>query len=98
MRMTPPLLIAGATGYGLWPENSLEGARRCLAGPFDGFEIDVQLTADGVVIAHHDYRLNPDQTRLDGAWLQAPSEPIKSMTLADVRRFDVGRSRPGSAI
>ena len=62
--MTSPLLIAGATGYGAWPENTLEGVRRCLAAPFDGFEIDVQLTADDVVIAHHDYRLNPDQSRL----------------------------------
>lgn len=93
-----PLLIAGATGYGVWPENTLEGARRCLVGPFDGFEIDVQLTADGTVIAHHDYRLSPDQTRLAGAWLEAPSAPLKTMTLAEVRRYDVGRSRPGSAV
>ena len=98
MPQTPPLLIAGATGYGAWPENTLEGARRCLAGPFDGFEIDVQLTADDVVIAHHDYRLNPDQTRLlGGAWLTAPSAPLKTMTLDEVRRYDLGRSRPGSA-
>ena len=98
MSETAPLLIAGATGYGRWPENTLEGARRCLAGPFDGFEIDVQLTADGQVVAHHDYRFNPDQTRLDGAWLEAPSAPLKAMTLAEVRRFDVGRSRPGSRL
>ena len=98
MPQTPPLLIAGATGYGAWPENTLEGARRCLAAPFDGFEIDVQLTADDVVIAHHDYRLNPDQTRLDGEWLGAPSAPLKAMTLDEVRRYDVGRSRPGSAV
>jgi glycerophosphoryl diester phosphodiesterase len=98
MSQTPPLLVAGATGYGAWPENTLEGARRCLAGPFDGFEIDVQLTADDVVVAHHDYRLNPDQTRLGADWLDAPSAPLKTMTLADVRRYDVGRSQPGSAV
>jgi glycerophosphoryl diester phosphodiesterase len=98
MSETPPLLIAGATGYGAWPENTLEGARRCLAAPFDGFEIDVQLTADDVVIAHHDYRLKPDQTRLGGEWLEAPSAPLKAMTLAEVRRYDVGRSRPGSPV
>jgi glycerophosphoryl diester phosphodiesterase len=98
MSAKPPLLIAGATGYGAWPENTLEGARSCLAGPFDGFEIDVQLTADGYVIAHHDYRLSPEQTRLDGAWIERPSAPLKAMTLAEVRRYDVGRSRPGSAV
>jgi glycerophosphoryl diester phosphodiesterase len=98
MSASPPLLIAGATGYGAWPENTLEGAKRCLAGSFDGFEIDVQLTVDGRVIAHHDYRLSPDQTRLAGAWIERPSQPLKAMTLAEVRRYDVGRSRPGSAI
>ena len=56
-----PLLIAGATGYGAWPANSLEGALACLKAPIDGIEIDVQITADGHVVAHHDYRLSPDQ-------------------------------------
>ena len=96
--MTPsrPLLIAGATGYGAWPANTLEGALRCLEAPVDGIEIDVQLTTDGHVVAHHDYRLAPDQTRLEGAWLAAPGAPIKAMTLQDLQRYDVGRARPGS--
>ena len=91
-----PLLIAGATGYGAWPANSLEGALACLKAPIDGIEIDVQITADGHVVAHHDYRLNPDQTRLAGAWPESPGPPIKAMSLSDLRRYDVGRSRPGS--
>jgi glycerophosphoryl diester phosphodiesterase len=92
-----PLLIAGATGYGAWPANSLEGASRCLDAPVDGIEIDVQITSDGWVIAHHDYRLAPDQTRLAGAWLTEPGPPLKMLTLETVRRYDVGRSRPGSS-
>ncbi len=96
MTQPRPLLIAGATGYGAWPANTLEGALQCLEAPVDGIEIDVQITADGHVVAHHDYRLAPDQTRLDGAWLDAPSAPIKAMTLQDLRRYDVGRARPGS--
>ncbi len=91
-----PLLIAGATGYGAWPANSLEGALECLKAPVDGIEIDVQITADGHVVAHHDYRLAPDATRLDGAWLETPGPPIKAMTLGELRRYDVGRTRPGS--
>jgi glycerophosphoryl diester phosphodiesterase len=91
-----PLLIAGATGYGAWPANSLEGARACLAAPVDGIEIDVQLTADGHVVAHHDYRLSPHAVRLDGAWLAAPSPPLKAMTLEDLRRHDIGRLHPDS--
>jgi glycerophosphoryl diester phosphodiesterase len=91
-----PLLIAGATGYGAWPANSLEGAVRCLETPVDGIEIDVQITSDGWVIAHHDYRLAPDQTRLAGKWLTEPGPPLKMLTLETVRRYDLGRSRPGS--
>jgi len=94
--LAKPLLIAGATGYGAWPANTLAGARRCLDAPFDGFEIDVQLTADGRVVAHHDYRFSPDQTRLGGDWLETASAPIKTLTLKEARRFDVGRSRPDS--
>jgi glycerophosphoryl diester phosphodiesterase len=91
-----PLLIAGATGYGRWPANSLEGALRCLAVPNDGIEIDVQITADGHVVAHHDYRLSRDQARLDGEWLAEAGPPVKTLTLAELQRYDVGRLRPGS--
>jgi glycerophosphoryl diester phosphodiesterase len=91
-----PLLIAGATGYGAWPANSLEGARHCLTAATDGIEIDVQITADGHVVAHHDYRLNPDQTRLGGTWIEAAGAPLKTLSLEDLRRYDIGRLRPGS--
>lgn len=97
MNAGAPLVIAGATGYGVWPANSLEGALQCLAAPVDGIEIDVQMTLDGHVVAHHDYRLRPDQTRLEGQWIEAPSAPLKQLKLDTLRRYDVGRSRPGSA-
>jgi len=90
------LIIAGATGYGVWPANSLEGARGCLAAPIDGLEIDVQMTADGRVVAHHDYRLNPDATRRDGRWLAGPGRPLKTLTFAELAAYDVGAARPGS--
>jgi glycerophosphoryl diester phosphodiesterase len=91
------LIVAGATGYGIWPANSLEGARRCIAAPIDGIEIDVQMTADGQVVAHHDYWLSPDATRLDGEWLSERSAPLKTMPLVALRRYDIGRPHPGSA-
>ncbi len=91
------LIVAGATGYGVWPDNSLEGARECLAAPVDGIEIDVQLTADGVVVAHHDYRLARGSTRLNGEWLAERSVPIKAMTFNELQRYDVGSWRPGSS-
>ena len=90
------LIVAGATGYGVWPANTLEGARACLEAPVDGIEIDVLLTADGHVVAHHDYWLAKDETRLDGEWLAERGPALKSLTLDELRRYDIGRSRPGS--
>jgi glycerophosphoryl diester phosphodiesterase len=94
--MSKTLIIAGATGYGAWPSNTAEGAVCCLDTPVDGIEIDVQMTADGHVVAHHDYRLKRSQTRLNGAWLTETGPALKTLTLAEVQRYDVGRSRPGS--
>jgi glycerophosphoryl diester phosphodiesterase len=91
-------IIAGACGYGAWPENTVESARRCLAAGVDGIEVDVHLSADGEVVACHDYRLDPDQARgPEGMWIDAPGALVRSLTLAELRRYDVGRSRPGSA-
>ena len=94
--MTKTLIIAGATGYGAWPANTLEGAACCVAAPIDGIEIDVQLTADGHVVAHHDYRLKRSQTRLNGTWLTETGPALKTLSLAQLQRYDIGRSRPGS--
>ena len=91
------LIVAGATGYGVWPANTLEGAAACLETALDGIEIDVQLTADGHVVAHHDYWLSRHATRLGGEWLEARGPAIKTMTLAELRRYDVGTLRPGSS-
>jgi glycerophosphoryl diester phosphodiesterase len=61
-------------------------------------ELDVLLTRDGVVVVGHDPRLNPDVVRgPDGAWLTPPTPSVASLTFAELRRFDVGRLRPGSA-
>ena len=97
MTDTKPLLIAGATGYGRWPANSLEGALRCLALPNDGIEIDVQITSDGHVVAHHDYRLSRDHARFDGEWLPEAGAPLKTLTLEALQSYDIGRLRPDSA-
>ncbi len=94
--MTRTLIVAGATGYGVWPANTLEGCLECLSAPVDGVEIDVQMTADGHVVAHHDYWLNRTASRLDGAWIEDRGPPMKTLTLDEVRRYDVGTLRPGS--
>ena len=85
----------GARGHA--PENTLPGFERALAMGVDTLELDVGVTRDGVVVIHHDRRLNPDVARgPDGKWLSAPAPAIHSLSYAELQRYDVGRIRPGS--
>lgn len=82
----------------LFPENTIEGFAATLAIGVNTIELDIALTADGVAVVIHDPLLNPAITRgPDGAWLRTPGPPVHTLTLAELRRFDVGRLRPGSA-
>ena len=82
---------------GLFPENTLIGFIGALAIGVDTLELDVTVTADGVVVVSHDPLLNPDHTRTArGAWLAQPGPPIGSMLWKDLATYDVGRLRPGS--
>jgi glycerophosphoryl diester phosphodiesterase len=106
--MAVPLNIAHRGGAGLMPENTLAAfadaiARGC--APEDGpprplmefgAELDVQLSADGIAVVHHDFRLMADVARKDGVWLDRAGPRIKDLPLADLQDFDIGRPRPGS--
>jgi glycerophosphoryl diester phosphodiesterase len=82
---------------GLAPENTLPGFELALGIGVDTLELDVGVTRDGVVVIHHDRRLNPDVARgSDGKWVAAPPPTIFSMTFEELQRYDVGRIRPGS--
>jgi glycerophosphoryl diester phosphodiesterase len=97
--MTRPFDLQGHRGArGLFPENTVEGFRAARALGLTAFELDVGMTADGVVVVSHDLALNPDITRnADGAWLTGPGPLIRSLTLAELGRYDVGRIRPWTA-
>ena len=83
---------------GLFSENTLAGFAAALAIGVDSFELDVAVTADGVPVVSHDAALNPDLARgPDGAWVTAPGPLIRSLRLAELGGYDVGRIRPGSA-
>ncbi|HEU4353229.1 MAG TPA: glycerophosphodiester phosphodiesterase [Burkholderiales bacterium] len=85
----------GARGHA--PENTLPGFERALVIGVDTLELDVGVTRDGVVVIHHDRRLNSDLARdADGRWIAAPGPTIHSLTYAELQRYDVGRIRPGS--
>jgi glycerophosphoryl diester phosphodiesterase len=82
---------------GVAPENTLAGFAVALGAGVDTLELDVGVTRDGVVVIHHDRRLNPDLARgPDGRWIDAPGPLLRSLTYQALRRYDVGRIRPGS--
>jgi glycerophosphoryl diester phosphodiesterase len=82
---------------GLAPENTLQAFAAALALGVTTLELDTGVTKDGVVVIHHDRRLNPDIARgPDGRWLEAPTPLIRELTFEELRRYDVGRLKPGS--
>jgi glycerophosphoryl diester phosphodiesterase len=84
-------------GRALRPENTLASFANALSMGVDTLELDMGVTRDGVVVVSHERGLNPDLSRApDGQYIPAEIPFIK-LTLAQVKQYDVGRIRPGSA-
>lgn len=84
---------------GMEPENSLPAFEAALGAGVSTLEMDVGMTADGVLVVHHGRRLDPDRTRdPDGAWLEEPTPALRQLNAADLANYDIGWSRPGSRI
>jgi glycerophosphoryl diester phosphodiesterase len=82
---------------GLAPENTLEGFAAALAIGVSTLELDLGMTRDGVLVVHHDFWLNPDTTRNpDGDFLSLRGPALRALTLAELKRYDVGRLKPGT--
>ncbi len=82
-------------GRGLWPENTLVSFGNALRLGTTTLEMDVAITADGVVVITHDPALNPAITRdASGQFLKERGPLIKTLTLAQVQSYDVGRLNP----
>lgn len=81
---------------GLAPENTIAAFERALSVGVTTLELDVGITADGVPVIVHDIALNPAIVRDgSGGWLD--KRPlIRSLTLAQLQRYDVGRADPAS--
>jgi len=91
-------LQAHRGGRGLAPENTLAAFSNAIDLGVNTLELDVGLTADGVVVISHDTALNADHTRdANGAWLAPKTGPtVRSLTLAQLQSYDVGRLNPAS--
>jgi glycerophosphoryl diester phosphodiesterase len=82
---------------GLAPENTLDAFSRALEIGVTTLELDLGVTKDGIVVVSHDRRLNPDHTRdADGKFLDREGPAIRSLTFAELQRYDVGRLKPGT--
>jgi glycerophosphoryl diester phosphodiesterase len=81
---------------GLAPENTLAGFRAALDLGVTTLETDLAVTKDEIVVISHDPLLNPDLTRLDGQWIATAGPVIRTLTLADLKRYDIGRLNPAS--
>jgi glycerophosphoryl diester phosphodiesterase len=82
---------------GLAPENTLDGFAAALRVGVHTLELDLVMSADGVLMVSHDLQLNPLITRdAAGRWLVAPTPALNTLTREQLRSYDVGRIQPGS--
>ena len=95
----PTCVIHGHRGArGLAPENTLAGFACASAVGVHGLELDVLISADEKIVVHHDARLNTDLCRdATGNWIEGSTPAIYALTEAQLRTYDVGTIRPGSA-
>lgn len=88
-------LQAHRGGRGLLPENTLAAFENAIRMGVTTIELDIAITADGVPVISHDHHLKPELTRdANGQWLKARGPLIKSLTLAEIQSYDVGRINP----
>jgi glycerophosphoryl diester phosphodiesterase len=89
MEMPPPPWIVGHRGAGgEAPENTLESFRLAVEQGVDMVELDLQLTADGTLVAYHDRDLQ---------LLNQEAVPIESLSL-ELKRYGADRERLVAAL
>src|SRR5450631_3078754 len=85
-------------GRALFPENTLPSFANALSMGVDTLELDIGVTQDGAIVVSHERGLNADLARSpDGVYVAAPGIPFVQLRLEDVKKYDVGQIRPGSA-
>ena len=98
-RPTPGDIIqvyAHRAGRGLLPEQTLPAYAMALRIGCDYVDMDINMTADNVLVVTHDLGLNPNLTRdMRGAWV-TNAIPIRQLTLRDLQEYQVGRLKPGT--
>lgn len=77
------------------PENTLYSYAYAMEMGATSIECDMQLTKDGQIVMSHNPILNPDVTRdKSGNYVEKGKYDIRTMTVAQLRNFDVGVMNP----
>ena len=85
-------------GRALFPENTLQSFAGALTMGVDTLELDIGVTSDQAIVVSHERGLNPDLARgANGVYVAPPGTPFVRLPLSEVRTYDVGQLRPGSA-
>jgi glycerophosphoryl diester phosphodiesterase len=85
-------------GRALFPENTLQSFANALSMGVNTLELDIGVTQDGAIVVSHERGLNPDLARAaDGVYVAPPGIPFVQLSLEQVKKYDVGQIRPGSA-
>jgi glycerophosphoryl diester phosphodiesterase len=85
-------------GRALRPENTLASFANALSMGVDTLELDIGVTQDGALVVSHERGLNPDLARdATGTYVAPPGIPFVRLKLAEVKKYDVGQIKPGSA-
>lgn len=80
-RLGRPAVIAHRGASQIAPENTLAAFRAAVELGADAIELDAKLTADGVIVVHHDSTLERTTSG---------QGPISSWTLSELGRLDAG--------
>ena len=81
---------------GLSPENTIPAYKTAIELGVDYVDMDIGMSRDGVLVVTHDLTLDPVITRDEkGQWI-TNKLLVKSLTLAQIKTYDVGRINPQS--
>lgn len=93
--LAKPLFYAHRGGRALWPENTLCAFKQTLKTKADFIDMDVQFSADDVMMITHNSGLAADLTQLEGHWVNKKT-PIRHLTMQELQRYELGQLKPDS--
>ena len=92
-----PIIYGHRGARGDMPENTMPAFQYLVDCGLRAVELDVQTTADGVPIIHHDPHVSPYLARKpNGEWLTELGPKIVESSVEQLKSYDIGTLRPGS--